>query len=133
MTQTPPEVSTPDANALTPAQQAWRTAVDAVVATAKAELPPDCESRIDRARELVLSARTFPAEEAERMGLVTEVVPGEQLTSRARAIAAAMAECPPEVLAAAKRALEFGEAHGMEESMRNEERTSAELRRARGR
>jgi hypothetical protein len=44
-----------------------------------------------------------------------------------------MAECPPEVLAAAKRALEFGESHGMEESMRNEERTSAELRRARGR
>ena len=55
MTQTPPEVSTPDANALTPAQQAWRTAVDAVVATAKAKLPPDCASRIDRARELVLA------------------------------------------------------------------------------
>jgi enoyl-CoA hydratase/carnithine racemase len=86
-----------------------------------------------RARELVLSARTFQAEEAERMGLVNEVVPGEQLISRARAVAAAMAECPAEVLAAAKRVLEFGEAHGMEESMRNEERTSAELRRARGR
>jgi enoyl-CoA hydratase/carnithine racemase len=67
------------------------------------------------------------------MGLVNEVVPGDRLTSRARQVAAAMAECPPEVLAAAKRALEFGESHGMEESMRNEERTSAELRRARGR
>jgi 2-(1,2-epoxy-1,2-dihydrophenyl)acetyl-CoA isomerase len=86
-----------------------------------------------RARELVLTARTFLAEEAERIGLITEVVPGERLLERARAIASAMAECPPEVLAAAKRALEFGESHGMEESMRNEERTSAELRRARGR
>ena len=55
------------------------------------------------------------------------------MIARARALAAAMAECRPEVLAAAKRALEFGEAHGMEEAMRNEERTSAELRGARGR
>jgi hypothetical protein len=43
-----------------------------------------------------------------------------------------MAECRPEVLAAAKRALHFGETHGMEEAMRNEERESAALRRPPG-
>jgi hypothetical protein len=40
---------------LTPARQAWYDAVDAVVTTAKAKLPPECGSRIDRARELVLA------------------------------------------------------------------------------
>ncbi len=59
MTQLPstsiPEVPSPAGLPLTPSQQAWYDAVDAVVATAKAKLPPECGSRIDRARELVLA------------------------------------------------------------------------------
>ncbi len=81
-----------------------------------------------RALDLVLSARVFRAEEALEMGLVQRVVPGETLLAEARATAAGMAECRPEVLAAAKRALRFGADHGMEEAMRNEERESASLR-----
>lgn len=45
-----------------------------------------------RAIELALSGRTFTAVEAERYGLVTEVVPDDQLTSRASEVAASIAE-----------------------------------------
>ena len=83
------------------------------------------------ARELVLSARVFRSEEAAGMGLVNRVVPAEDLEKEARELAAAMAECDPAVLAAAKRALLYGEGHGMQESMRNEERESALLRKGR--
>jgi len=82
-----------------------------------------------KARELVLTGRVFPAEEAAAIGLVNEVVAGDALMERAHAIAAEMAESRPEVLAAAKRALHFGERHGMAESMENEQDAGVELRR----
>jgi enoyl-CoA hydratase/carnithine racemase len=85
-----------------------------------------------KARELVMTARIILSEEAERIGLVNKVVPGDVLLKEAREWAALMAEKRPEVIAAAKQVLNFGEAHSMEESMRNEERTSAELRKLRG-
>jgi len=81
-----------------------------------------------RALELVLSARVVLAEEAAEIGLVNRVVPGERLMDEVRELAGMMAEKRPEVLAAAKRALGFGETHGMEESMRNEQRSSSALR-----
>ncbi len=81
-----------------------------------------------RARELVLTGRKFTAEQAAAYGLVNEVVPGDALLARAREIAAEFAESKPAVLAAAKRALLYGEEHGMAESMRNEQTESAELR-----
>jgi 2-(1,2-epoxy-1,2-dihydrophenyl)acetyl-CoA isomerase len=81
-----------------------------------------------RALELVMSARVVLAEEAERIGLVNRVVPGEKLLDAAHELAAECADKSPAVLAAAKRALAFGETHGMQESMRNEERESAGLR-----
>jgi len=84
-----------------------------------------------RARELVLSGRKLDAEEAARIGLVDEVVPGEALLPRAREIAASFAESRAEVLAAAKRALAFGESHGMAEAMRNEADAGARLRKGR--
>ncbi len=83
-----------------------------------------------KALELVLSARVILSEEAERIGLVNQVVPGEKLLDAAREMAASMTDKHPAVLAAARRALGFGETHGMEDSMRNEERASAELRKA---
>lgn len=84
-----------------------------------------------KARELVLSARVIRAPEAAEIGLVDRVVPGERLHEEVSALAAEMAAIEPEVLAAAKAALAFGEANDMESSMRNEERASAELREAR--
>jgi len=86
-----------------------------------------------RARELVLTARVILAEEAAEIGLVNRVVPGETLLDEARALAAAMAECAPEVLDHAKRALRFGEGATMAEAMASEQRLSAELRAALGR
>jgi hypothetical protein len=41
-----------------------------------------------------------------------------------------MTDKHPAVLAAARSVINYGESHGMEESMRNEERTSAELRKS---
>lgn len=81
-----------------------------------------------RARELVLTGRKLDAHAACAMGLVDEVVPGERLLERAREIATELAESRPEVLAAAKQALFFGERHDMAESMRNEQALGAALR-----
>lgn len=86
---------------------------------------------IARALDLVLSARTVLAEEAAEIGLVHQVVAPDSLMTEARARAAAMAECRPEVLAAAKRALRFGAAASMEEAMQSEREHSAQLRRQR--
>jgi 2-(1,2-epoxy-1,2-dihydrophenyl)acetyl-CoA isomerase len=81
-----------------------------------------------KALELVLSARTLPAREALEIGLVNAVVPAEKLMASARELAAAIAAHQPEVLAAAKAAVNFGAEHSLEEAMRNEERASAALR-----
>jgi 2-(1,2-epoxy-1,2-dihydrophenyl)acetyl-CoA isomerase len=81
-----------------------------------------------KALELVLSARTIPAREALEIGLVSQVVPGEKLLPAARELAAAIAAHRPEVVAAAKAAVNYGAEHTLEEAMRNEERASAALR-----
>jgi len=86
-----------------------------------------------RALELVLSARVIPASEAAAIGLVNRTVAADRLLDEARALAAAMAECPPAVLAAAKRALHFGAGATLEQAMRNEEAQSARLREGAGR
>jgi len=83
-----------------------------------------------RAQELVLSARVILGPEAAQMGLVNRAVPADSLLAEARAMAFAMAECPPAALTAAKRALHFGANATMEEAMRNEEAQSAALRAA---
>jgi len=81
-----------------------------------------------KALELVLTARVVTAFEAAEIGLVNRVVPPDALLDEARATARAMAECRPEVLAAAKAALHYGTSASMEEAMRNEQQASAELR-----
>ena len=83
-----------------------------------------------RALELVLTARVILAPEAAAIGLVNRVVPGDSLLPEARAMAAMMAECKPEVLAAAKAALQFGAGATMADAMRNEQDASAALRKA---
>ena len=81
-----------------------------------------------KALELVLSARVIQAAEAAEIGLLNRVVAPEDLVAEARALGAEMAQCAPEVLAAAKAALLYGEGASMADAMRNERERSAELR-----
>jgi enoyl-CoA hydratase/carnithine racemase len=81
-----------------------------------------------KALELVLTAKTILAPEAAEIGLVNRVVPDGEVLSAARETAAQMAQCAPEVLAAAKAALLYGEDAAMADAMKNERERSAELR-----
>ena len=58
-----------------------------------------------RAMELILSGRSIGAREAERLGLVTRVVPAEATLETALALAAEIASMPPLAVVAAKRAI----------------------------
>jgi methylglutaconyl-CoA hydratase len=63
------------------------------------------------ARDLLLTGRIFAAEEAQRLGLVNEIVPGDQLMARAHQLAASLLELSPTSLVFTKRLLRrFGEA-----------------------
>ncbi len=90
---------------------------------------------LGKASELVLSAAELSAEEAHEIGLVQRVVDDDALAGEARALALAMAEVRPEVLAAAKRALRHGAEATLADAIREEQRLSRELnlqRRERG-
>ena len=84
-----------------------------------------------KALELVMTARVILAPEAAAIGLVNRVVASKDLLDEARNMALQMAESDPEVLAAAKRAISFGEGSTMAEAMKNEQRVSVELRQKR--
>ena len=58
-----------------------------------------------RARDLLLTGRIFGAEEAQRLGLVNEIVAPEQLMARARELAGQLLENSPASLQATKRLL----------------------------
>jgi len=58
-----------------------------------------------RARDLLLTGRTFQAQEGLSFGLVTEVVPAERLLERARELAASLAACSSTSLFRTKRLL----------------------------
>src|SRR6059036_3551311 len=57
-----------------------------------------------RARELVLTARLLDAAEAKTVGLIDRIHPAPELESRARELAASLAELAPLTLAATKEA-----------------------------
>jgi methylglutaconyl-CoA hydratase len=57
------------------------------------------------ARDLLLTGRLFDAEEALRIGLITEIVPAEKLLDRARELAAQLMENSPTSLTYTKRLL----------------------------
>jgi enoyl-CoA hydratase/carnithine racemase len=80
-----------------------------------------------RARELVLTARVVEAAEAERIGLVNRVVPEASLAGAARELAETLAGYDPEVLAHAKRMLDFGERASLAETLENDPRINASL------
>jgi methylglutaconyl-CoA hydratase len=57
------------------------------------------------ARDLLLTGRIFDSEEALRIGLLTRIVPQEQLMEQARALAAQLMDNSPNSLACTKRLL----------------------------
>jgi enoyl-CoA hydratase len=76
-----------------------------------------------RAMELILTGRNLPAREAERHGLVTQLVPREATISAALDLAARIAAMPPLAVMAAKeavnRAYELSLEAGLEFERRN--------------
>ena len=58
-----------------------------------------------RARDLLLTGRIFGADEAYRFGLVTEIVPADQLMARAHALAAELMQNSPNSLKSTKALL----------------------------
>ena len=81
-----------------------------------------------KAQELVLTAKIMLAEEAADIGLVNRVVSPQDLMSQARELAKGMADCNPEVLAAAKSLLYAGEADAVTAAMAREQQASTALR-----
>ena len=63
-----------------------------------------------RAAELVLTGRTLPAIEAERIGLVNRVVPDGEFEAAVETLVGELAALSPEALRVAKRALRLGRA-----------------------
>lgn len=70
-----------------------------------------------QARSLLLTARRFGAQEAHGMGLVTEVVPREELEARAQALAAELLLLSPESLRATKRLLRAQQAEWLDSAL----------------
>lgn len=60
---------------------------------------------VQRAKELMLSARELLADEAKALGIVAEIVPADQVLARAQAIAASFANAPPTAVSLIKRAM----------------------------
>lgn len=60
------------------------------------------------AAEMMLTGRQFTTQECYRMGLVSHVVPGDKLMSKAREIAGEMLQCSSTSLALTRRALYDG-------------------------
>jgi methylglutaconyl-CoA hydratase len=69
------------------------------------------------ARDLLLSARIFGAEEALRLGLMSEVVAREQLQTRAMELAVQLMANSPESLRATKRLLRAQQAERLDRAL----------------
>jgi len=81
-----------------------------------------------QARDLLLTGRIFGAEEAVRMGLVSEIVPAEHLISRARALAALLMENSPVSLLATKQLLTAHARAELDEQIEGAVRENAAIR-----
>ena len=75
-----------------------------------------------KAVELALLAEPLDAAEAERLGLVTRVVPQERLLAEARSVALRLAALAPTAVALTKRALEAGWSSTLGEALELEAR-----------
>ena len=63
---------------------------------------------VQRAKELMLSAREVPADEAKALGIVLEIAPQDRLLPRAQALAASFVQASPLAVSLVKRALTAG-------------------------
>jgi 2-(1,2-epoxy-1,2-dihydrophenyl)acetyl-CoA isomerase len=99
-----------------------------MVAYTRAGLTPDGSATyflprivgLKRALELTLTNRMLSAQEALQWGLVTRVVPENELLAQARAIAAQLAAGPTRAYGVSKRLLHGGWTHTLETQMENE-------------
>jgi 2-(1,2-epoxy-1,2-dihydrophenyl)acetyl-CoA isomerase len=104
-----------------------------MVAYTRAGLVPDGSSTyflprivgLKRALELTLTNRMFSAQEALQWGLVTRVVPDNELLAQARAIAVQLAAGPTRAYGVSKRLLHSGWAETLETQMENESQAIA--------
>jgi 2-(1,2-epoxy-1,2-dihydrophenyl)acetyl-CoA isomerase len=71
----------------------------------------------DKALKMVLPSEIYPADEAERLGLVTEVVPDDALESRTLELAAALASRAPLAVRLSKLMLARAATLSLEESL----------------
>ncbi len=72
------------------------------------------------ARELLMAPRTVQAQEAQRLGLVTELVPAGELDAAVAAYAEKLAQGPTLAYAAIRAALHYSATHNLQESLRHE-------------
>ena len=75
-----------------------------------------------RAKELLLFPRTVSAQEAQDLGLATEVVPDDELADRVQAVARTLAAGPTLAYGAVRRSVAFAAGHGLAEALAFEER-----------
>jgi len=80
-----------------------------------------------RALEIIITGRRFDAQEALRIGLVTEVVPREKLMDRARELAEAICQLPQGALRSDKEAMIRGTGRPLEEALRVEAEMAASM------
>jgi enoyl-CoA hydratase/carnithine racemase len=83
---------------------------------------------LGRAKKLLLCSRELSAEQALSEGLIEEISAPQDLIPRARALAAAAAECSPGVVAAIKRNLNAGAVGNREQAVAIEQASARELR-----
>ena len=76
-----------------------------------------------KAMELVLTGRTMSAREAEAHGLVTRVVPDEEVVAAGLELAGTIASMPPPAVIAAKEAVNRAEELGLEAGLEFERRS----------
>ena len=104
-----------------------------MVAYTRAGLVPDGSSTyflprivgLKRALELTLTNRMFSAQEALQWGIITRVVPDNELLAQARAIAVQLAAGPTRAYGISKRLLHSGWMETLETQMENESQAIA--------
>jgi enoyl-CoA hydratase/carnithine racemase len=75
-----------------------------------------------RASEMLMLGESFPAREAEAMGLVNRVYPDQELVEGAMAAARKLAAKPPEAVLLTKALLKAGARRGLEDAIAEEGR-----------
>ena len=70
-----------------------------------------------KAKELLMLGPTLTAAQAFELGLLTEVLPADQVAARARELAVRLAQGPTVALGAIRQSLAYSSGHGLAESL----------------